>query len=109
ILLRKGGIAEGPHGFRPEHSEFWLLPTFLHELPAALQPADRCFYDLAEAKPPAAGHVSIALYARVIEIAELRDQQILPALSAFHVYGRDTVRQRFDYRHPGLWLMAVRL
>ncbi len=27
VILRKGGIAEGPGGFQPEHGEFWLLPT----------------------------------------------------------------------------------
>ncbi len=27
ILLRKGGIAEGRAGFRPEHDKFWLFPT----------------------------------------------------------------------------------
>ena len=31
LILRKGGIAEGPRGFVPEHSTFWLYPTRVHE------------------------------------------------------------------------------
>ncbi len=27
LILRKGGIEEGPGGFRPEHAAFWLYPT----------------------------------------------------------------------------------
>ena len=33
IILRKGGISEGtaPGVFVPEHSEFWLYPTWVHQ------------------------------------------------------------------------------
>ena len=33
IVVRKGGISEsaGPGVFVPEHSEFWLFPTWVHQ------------------------------------------------------------------------------
>ena len=31
LILRKGGIAEEGGGFKPEHSEFLLYPTYFHE------------------------------------------------------------------------------
>src|SRR5512138_2779668 len=31
LILRKGGIAEGRGGFRPEHTRFLLFPTAFHE------------------------------------------------------------------------------
>ena len=33
IILRKGGVSEGtaPGFFVPEHSEFWLYPTWVHQ------------------------------------------------------------------------------
>ncbi len=33
IILRKGGISEGkaPGTFVPEHSQFWLYPTWVHQ------------------------------------------------------------------------------
>ena len=37
VILRKGGIAEGPGGFAPEHDAFWLYPTRVHEAEQGLR------------------------------------------------------------------------
>lgn len=37
IILRKGGIAEGPGGFTVEHRAFWLYPTFVHQAEQGLR------------------------------------------------------------------------
>src|SRR5690242_14612220 len=37
LILRKGGIAEGPEGFAPEHTSFWLYPTHVHEAEQGLR------------------------------------------------------------------------
>ena len=52
IILRKGGIAEGPAGFVPQHGQFWLLPTRFHQRPEKLRPADVCYFDQAQAESP---------------------------------------------------------
>ena len=31
IILRKGGISEGKHGFQWLHQRFFLFPTYFHE------------------------------------------------------------------------------
>ncbi len=36
-------------------------------------------------------------------------EERLERLAAEHVYGEKTVRDRFHYRRPGLWLMAVQI
>src|ERR1700761_8365307 len=41
LILRKGGVAEGPDGFRPEHPAFWLYPTFVHEAEQGLRSPTR--------------------------------------------------------------------
>ena len=107
ILLRKGGIAEGPGGFRPEHAEFWLLPTYFHATPAALKPEDRRFFELSSAPP--ADRVRIDLFARVAEVIHLDREESLQRLADEHVYGQQTLRDRFHYRRPGLWLLAVQV
>jgi HPt (histidine-containing phosphotransfer) domain-containing protein len=106
ILLRKGGIAEGPGGFRPEHAEFWLLPTWFHERPEALKPDDRRFFAAVES-PPSADRVPIELFARVIEVHFLNRAESLVPLAGEHVYGEQTVLDRFHYRRPGLWLLML--
>jgi hypothetical protein len=108
LILRKGGIAEGPSGFQPEHSEFWLLPTRFHERPDALAERDRHFFDLVQADLPPDDRLQIAQYAVVAEVIEISDERLLPALEPLHVYGPQTVRERFHYRWPGLFLLAVR-
>ncbi len=108
ILLRKGGIAEGPTGFRPEHSEFWLLPTWFHATPEVLKPDDRRFFD-SVATPPSENCVRIELFARVIEVLYLDREELLQRLADEHVYGAQTVSERFHYRRPGLWLFAVQV
>ena len=37
LILRKGGVSEGPGGFRPEHPAFWLYPTHVHEAEQGLR------------------------------------------------------------------------
>jgi hypothetical protein len=108
IWLRKGGMSEGPGGFRPEHAAFWLLPTYFHERPEALKPEDRLLFDQA-AVPPAADRVRIDLYARVADVMLLDREAQLDRLAAQHVYGETTIRDRFNYRRPGLWLLAVQV
>ena len=108
-VLRKGGIAEGPSEFQPEHSEFWLLPTRFHERPAALAEADRHFFDTAHTDPPPDDRLRIAQHAVVADVIAIADERLLPALEPLHVYGPQTIRERFHYRRPGLFLLAVRI
>jgi hypothetical protein len=114
LILRKGGIAEGPGGFKPEHAEFWLLPTRFHERPAALAEGDRHFFDeqadddgAADTLPNDLLH--IAQYATVADVIDISNERLLSALEPLHVYGPSTIHQRFHYRRPGLFLLAVRI
>jgi hypothetical protein len=104
VILRKGGIAEGPGGFAPEHPAFWLYPTRVHEaeqgLRAAASPASA---------PAPAGAIDLRALAVVDAVGYLDRPERLPDLDAFHVWTEATVRKRFDYRAPGLWVLGVRV
>ncbi len=103
LLLRKGGIAEGPGGFRPEHPAFWLYPTAVHQaeqglrVPVHAPPADR------------AERVGLRALAVVAEAAYIDREDALAALERFHVWTSETVSRRFHYRAPGLWVLGVRV
>ena len=45
----------------------------------------------------------------VADVIELSDPARLPALEPLHVYGAATIGERFAYRRPGLFLLAVRI
>jgi hypothetical protein len=104
LILRKGGIDEGPGGFTPEHSFFWLYPTHVHEVQQGL----RSGYD----RPGAAevpGGVPIRALAAVDAVRRLDREEDLNALEEFHVWTSETVHKRFQYRSPGLWALVVRV
>jgi len=102
LILRKGGVAEGPEGFRPDHPAFWLYPTHVHEAQQGLRSPE----------PPriveAPDAVAIDTLAVVEWVGRVERPDQLGALSDFHDWTEATVRHRFDYRKPGLWALAVR-
>ncbi len=103
ILLRKGGISEdsGAGAFVPDHPAFWLFPTAVHQAQQGLR---------AESPTLAIGPtVPIRLLAQVEHVRRVVDEASLPALENFHILTPETVRNRFHYREPGLWVLVVRI
>jgi hypothetical protein len=102
LILRKGGIAEGPSGFAPEHRAFWLLSTITHEAEQGLRVASR------RPETPQ-GAADLATFAVIEDIEYIDDLARLDRLEPFHVWTAETVRTRFAYRRPGLWVLGVRV
>ena len=104
LIIRKGGIAEGPGGFVPEHTVFWLYPTHLHEAQQGLR-------ENTSPRPAwsaRADAVPLELLARVESVHFVDRPDNLSALEPFHVWTAETVLKRFQYRQPGLWVLGVR-
>jgi hypothetical protein len=105
VLLRKGGIAEGGTGFRFEHERFWLFPTRFHATPEQLT-ADGAAL-LTEIEHAPAGEVRLGLLCvarRVIHVTRAED---LAVFAGRHILSPATVRARFDYREPGLFVAEI--
>jgi hypothetical protein len=107
ILLRKGGIDEGPSGFRIEHPEFWLYPTQFHQDESQLTPDGIESLTASRRWTPPPGRVLIPLYGVVRHVVFLRDEAALSALSDLHVLSEPSVLSRFRYRTPGIYVAAV--
>ncbi|HEY2154231.1 MAG TPA: DUF1802 family protein, partial [Isosphaeraceae bacterium] len=103
LILRKGGIEEGPRGFVPEHPAFWLYPTFVHEGEQGLN------VGAATRKPTDPGVVPVGALAVVESVDRVDDLETLLGLDALHAWTEETVRKRFAYRKPGLWVLGVRV
>lgn len=103
IILRKGGIDEGPAGFAPEHPAFWLYPTWTHQASQGLKPGA----PIPEA--PATGVVPLPGLAVVEGLHRVDDPGRLDALAGLTAWSLDTVLQRYHYRGPGLWVLRVRV
>jgi hypothetical protein len=105
LILRKGGIAEGPGGFTPEHSACWLYPTHLHETEQGLR------HDRPERRAAPLPDNTLEIQAlTVVEVVGFVDRlDTLAALRDLHEWTDDTIRKRFEYRRPGLWVLGVRV
>jgi hypothetical protein len=108
LILRKGGIAEEGGVFRPEHAEFLLYPTYFHEHRAGLKSEFLPLFESAEAAKPPAGTIRFTHFVRVERVTRVTDINVALALDPLHAWTPAVVEQRFQYRTPGLFVLAVR-
>ena len=94
IILRKGGIAEGPRGFEVMDRQFFLYPTYLHQLPASVVPEWRDAFD--QCVDPNPGKVTLQHYAIVDSWVRVRTLDKLKALRGHHIIADHVVEERFQ-------------
>ncbi len=107
LILRKGGIEEGPGGFVPEHDAFWLYPTRVHQAEQGLKP--RLLKPREPEETPPEGSIGLRALALVAVIHRVDRLEALEELDDLHVWTWETVEKRFHYRKPGLWVLGVRV
>jgi hypothetical protein len=94
--------------FRPEHARFLLYPTHFHEQQRlGIKPEFLPLLDAAEADRPPAGVVRIGHWAEVTAVRFADQLADVLALNERHILSEETVRQRFAYRRPGLYVLDV--
>jgi hypothetical protein len=62
-----------------------------------------------KANRPPPGTLRLGHFAQVVEVHQVRELDRALALGGLHFWSEPTVRQRFEYRHPGLYVLAVRI
>ena len=108
LILRKGGIHEEGGTLRPEHAKFWLYPTHFHEQQeAGIKPEARAMLEAAEASRPPVGFVRLSHFVEVTDVQFCKDLDEVLKLDAEHIWSEATIRQRFAYRTPGLYVFLV--
>lgn len=109
VILRKGGIAETDGEFRVEHTRFWMYPTYLHQQRSGLKPDLAGMLENAEVPRAASGIVRLTHFVETARIYRVTDLDKALALQDLHGWSEETIRQRFAYRTPGLFVLAVRV
>ena len=107
LILRKGGIAEGRGGFEVKHERFWLLPTRFHQQGEKLLVEDAASLPVPGAAEDA--EVRIDYFAEVVKVAHLTRWEEVEKLEPFHIWKPETIRERFDYKEPGIHAILVRV
>jgi hypothetical protein len=109
LILRKGGIAEAAGHFEIEHTRFWLFPTYVHQQRDGIQPKALPLLEEAERNKPSEGIVRLSHFAEIGGIYRVRDLTRALLLGHLHLWSEATVRARFAYRGPGLYVVPVRV
>lgn len=110
LILRKGGIAEGRGGFRPEHSRFLLFPTQFHQQrEQVIPPAQRRFDELAPELPPP-DTVRISSWAEVISWRRIDSSTAVEALRGQHIWKDEVIAERFQWgREVGIHALELQV
>lgn len=109
LLIRKGGIAESGGEFEVEHRRFWLFPTYVHQQKAGIVPEAAPLLEQVDAERPPSGIVRLTHFAEVAGVYHIRELADAWKLAGMHCWSRETVQSRFEYRRPGLFVLAVRV
>jgi hypothetical protein len=109
LILRKGGIAEAGGRFEVEHTRFWLFPTYTHQQRQGIKPSAAAMLDEVEKARPAAGIVRLSHFAQVEGVYDVHDVVGVLQIASLHLWSEETVRARFAYRRPGLYVLPVRV
>jgi hypothetical protein len=109
LILRKGGIAETGGRFHVEHNRFWLFPTYVHQQETGIRPEALPLLSQVLAERPPEGVVRLTHFAEVTGVYHVHD--LVPALMLphLHFWSEETVRKRFAYQTPGLFVVPVRV
>jgi hypothetical protein len=110
LLLRKGGLHERHGRFSTEPAEFFLFPTYVHQMAQGVVEAAAADLRTAmEARPPE-DQLVIEYYAKVEDLLWLDSRERLAPLAGLHYWTPETVTHRFDYgKTPGLYLFILRV
>lgn len=109
VILRKGGIAEPTDEFRLEHSRFWLYPTWTHQQQGGIRAEALPLLRECEAERPAPGRVRLTHFVEVPGVYQVHELVHALLLAPLHIWSEETVRQRFAYRRPGLFVLPARV
>ena len=94
VILRKGGIAEGPRGLEVTDRQFLLFPTYLHQSAEGVVPEWRG--ELAAGSiDPSPGRVILSHYAVVSSWVRVRTLDTLRAMRGLHIWSDAVVEERF--------------
>jgi hypothetical protein len=108
LIVRKGGIREEAGRFSPDHRVFWLYPTYVHQAQQGVR--DDESYSCSDMFSAAPGDpVSIRALALVELVWHVDSEPLLLSLAPLHIWTLETMRSRFAYKRPGLWVLGVRV
>ncbi len=95
LVLRKGGIREEGGEFRPDHSAFFLFPTYFHQSSETIiQEAQPILHEVM-AEQTGSGTLRLSHFAEISDSIRVNNLRELLSLRDFHVWSDEAVEERF--------------
>ena len=109
LILRKGGISEGPGGFQLEHERFLFFPTLFHQQRGSVIPSAQILYD-SLAPAFSSNVVRIECFAEVVDWKLIETLGAALRLRGQHIWRDEAVREKFETGSAcSVYAMAVRV
>src|SRR2546423_1208019 len=110
VILRKGGISEGPGGFQVEHPQFLLFPTLYHQQRESVLPSAQARFDKIAPRFPGKDRVLFEFFCEVAASRQLDSLAAAERLRGQHIWRDEVIAQRFDWgRERNIHALAVRV
>lgn len=110
LILRKGGIAEGRGGFKPEHPRFLLFPTGFHEQRESVVPAAQRRFDEIVPTLPKADQVKLEYWAELATWRQIDSLEAAERLRGQHIWRDEVIAQRFEWgKQKSVYALLVRV
>lgn len=109
LIIRKGGIAETSGKFELEHTRFWLFPTYVHQQRDGIKPEALPLLEKVERDRPPTKVLHLSHFAEVVGVYHVSQPAPILVLGHHYLWSEQTIRSRFEYREPGLFVMPVRV
>src|SRR5947209_9392037 len=110
IILRKGGISEGPGGFQVEHPQFLLFPTLYHQQRESVLPSAQARFDKIAPRFPGKDRVLFEFFCEVAASRQLDSLAAVERLRGQHIWRDEVIAERFDWgREKNIHALAVRV
>lgn len=108
VLLRKGGLLDEDGHFALEHSQFWLLPTWLHQERGLVKAAHQDLWEQTPRAPDETAKIAyLRHFARVERVWKL-DENAESALEQVpHIWSTHYLDLRFGYQPDKTLLCAA--
>lgn len=108
VLLRKGGLLDEDGHFALEHSQFWLLPTWLHQERGLVKVAHQNLWERTPRQPDETAKVAVLRhFARAERVWKLDEDAESALLQVPHIWSAHYLDLRFGYQPDKTLLCAA--
>lgn len=110
LILRKGGIVEDGGRFLPDHPQFVLLPTYVHQSPEGIRPEFHADLERVQKQAPAPGTIELSHWAEITAATRVDSLEKLESLQAEHIWSDAVVQERYRRWQSGsVYALVVRV